>query len=286
MKKSSLIHHIENLLNDTIIEAHSVGGGCIAQTQILKTGSGQSFFLKQGFSNSMFLNEANGLKELAKSKTIRVPQVVAAERDFLLLEHITPGRKKPDFFESFGKAYAEMHRYTHDTFGFYEDNFIGATPQINAANDKSKNNWTSFYFDNRLLYQFKLAEQNGYVTEEFRKAFAQIENRIESILKGSEEPPALLHGDLWGGNFMVDDQGEPVLIDPAVYYGHREADLAMTKLFGGFTNAFYLNYNAYFPLKEGYAYRENIYLLYHVLNHLNLFGISYYQQAMKLMKRY
>ena len=234
----------------------------------------------------MFLNEANGLNELAKSKTIRVPQVLAAERNFLLLEYIASGRKKPDFFESFGKAYAEMHRFTKDTFGFYEDNFIGATPQVNKAQGKSQNNWTTFYFNNRLLYQYKRAEQNGYATEEFRKAFTQIENRIESILKGSEEPPTLLHGDLWGGNYMVDQQGEPVLIDPAVYYGHREADLAMTKLFGGFTNAFYSSYDAHYPLKEGYAYRENIYLLYHVLNHLNLFGMSYYHHAMQLMKWY
>jgi len=223
---------------------------------------------------------------LAKSQTIRVPKVVVAERNFLLLEYIVSGHKKLRFFDSFGKAYAEMHRYTHDIFGFYEDNFIGATPQINTVNDTLKTNWTAFYFTNRLLYQFKLAEQNGYVNDEFRKAFAHIENRIDSILKGSEEPPALLHGDLWGGNFMIDDQGEAVLIDPAVYYGHREADLAMTKLFGGFTNAFYASYNAHYPLKEGYLYRENIYLLYHVLNHLNLFGLSYYQQALQLMKGY
>lgn len=286
MEKADVIKRIEIILNQPVEFLQSVGGGCIAQTQMIRTGSGQLYFLKQGFSNAMFHNEANGLQELAKTRAIRIPQVIVSQPDFLLLEYISPGMKGPDFFERFGTAFARMHQYTADTYGFYENNFIGATPQINAVDETTAHNWVAFYFQNRLLYQFKLAERNGYVNAAFRKAFTRIENRIDSILANSEEAPTLLHGDLWGGNYLVDETGDPVLIDPAVYYGHREADLAMTKLFGGFSPAFYRSYQACYPLKEGYTYRENIYLLYHVLNHLNLFGISYFNQALQLMNSY
>ncbi len=132
----------------------------------------------------------------------------------------------------------------------------------------------------------QLAENNSYSDSRLRKAFSHIENNIENILTGSEEPPALLHGDLWSGNYMCSKNSEPVIIDPAVYYGHREADLAMTKLFGGFSHEFYDAYNKSYPLKDGYEYRENIYILYHVLNHLNLFGQGYYRQAIELMEYY
>ena len=126
----------------------------------------------------------------------------------------------------------------------------------------------------------------GNSTPELRKAISKLEERIEEIIGDSEEKPSLLHGDLWSGNFMVNENGETVLIDPAVYYGHREADLGMTKLFGGFSNEFYKSYNETYPLKDGYEYRENIYKLYHVLNHLNLFGGGYYSQAISLIKFY
>ncbi len=177
-----------------------------------------------------------------------------------------------------------MHRTTSSNFGFYEDNYIGSNIQKNINNDNS--NWIDFYFNNRILFQYKLAEKNGYATEEFKSNIKKIESSISKILGGSEEHPSLLHGDLWSGNFMVDENGDACLIDPAVYYGHREADLAMTKLFGGFNSEFYISYNDEWKLKEGYQYRENIYKLYHVLNHLNLFGMGYYSQAINLMKSY
>nr|WP_319399730.1 fructosamine kinase family protein [uncultured Carboxylicivirga sp.] len=277
---------IEEVLNTNIIQKQNVGGGCIAQTQMIKTTDGNRYFLKSGFSNSMFRKEANGLNELTKASCIRIPKVIAVDEDFLLLEAIKEGTKTTDFFSEFGKTYAIMHQYTATYFGFYEDNFIGATPQINKATEVERNNWTEFYFNKRLLYQYLLAEKNGYATKEFKRLFLVIEKRIDSILEGSDEKPTLLHGDLWGGNYMVDEYYKPVLIDPAVYYGHREADLAMTHLFGGFSPQFYQSYKQTYPLKDGHQYRQNIYLLYHVLNHLNLFGYSYQSQAEQLMRSY
>ncbi|MGQ1784295.1 fructosamine kinase family protein [Saccharicrinis sp. GN24d3] len=278
----ALINRISGIVNEDIVGSLSQGGGCIANSQIIKTASGKAFFLKQGFSNGMFPCEANGLKELEKSASIKTPKVVAVDEDFLLLEYIEQGGKSREAMFNFGCSFAQMHQYTGSNFGFYEDNFIGATPQINSPNE----NWLDFYHEKRLLYQYKLAEKNGYANTSLKNKFKSIERQLPEILSGSEERPSLLHGDLWGGNYLIDSSGNAVLIDPAVYYGHREADLAMTKLFGGFSGEFYKGYQQTLPLKDGYAYRENIYLLYHVLNHLNLFGTGYYSHAIQLMDFY
>lgn len=279
---NTIIHRIENVLSERVVEQKTVGGGCIAQSSLIKTSSNYSYFLKQGFKGDIFLKEANGLKELQKSTTIRIPKVIIADNDYLLLEAIENGIAKNDFFTQFGAAFASLHKHSNDLYGFYEDNYIGSTPQQN----KQDSSWENFYFTQRLLPQFKLLKKNGYADKELISLFNTIENQLPSILSGSAEKPSLLHGDLWSGNFMIDVHGNPVLIDPAVYYGHREADLAMTKLFGGFSPDFYTSYNAEFPLAGGYEYRENIYLLYHVLNHLNLFGRSYKSHAIALMKSY
>ncbi|GET27835.1 fructosamine kinase family protein [Prolixibacter sp. SD074] len=284
--EQDIITRIEACTGEKIIRTQSIGGGCIANARRITTGAGRSFFMKSGFHNSMFRNEANGLKELAKANAIRVPKVLLQEDDFLLLEFIPQGGRKRNFFEDFGRRFARMHRYQAEQFGFYEDNFIGATPQVNIPVGDEATNWTSFYMNKRLLFQFQLAERNGYADEKLRSGFRKLEEKIEDILEGSEEPPTLLHGDLWSGNYMSDENGEPVIIDPAVYYGHREADLAMTKLFGGFSSEFYSAYREENPLPDGYEYRENIYLLYHVMNHLNLFGSSYYGQAVRLLRSY
>ncbi|TRX71476.1 fructosamine kinase family protein [Carboxylicivirga sp. M1479] len=274
--------HIENHLNCKIIYEKEIGGGCIAQTSVISMSNGKNYFLKTGFKGSMFSCEANGLKELQKAKAIRIPELILHADDFLLLEHIESGKKKPSFYKQFGEQLAKVHQVKNDAFGFFENNYIGSNPQINSY----RSNWIDFYFENRLMPQYRLAENNGYCDHDFSTAFKSIESQLTKILNDSEEAPCLLHGDLWGGNYLVDIHGNPVLIDPAVYYGHREADLAMTKLFGGFDNVFYQSYHQTYPLKEGYLYRENIYLLYHVLNHLNLFGTSYKQQALALMRSY
>ncbi|WP_430810461.1 MULTISPECIES: fructosamine kinase family protein [unclassified Carboxylicivirga] len=276
------IKHIEAALQCSITHQQAVGGGCIAQSSLLTADDGRRFFLKEGGPHKAFIKEANGLKELSKAGAIRVPKVLLEHDDFLLLEPIETGPKKADFFATFGRHFAQLHKQQGSHFGFYEDNYIGATPQINTPS----NSWTDFYFTHRLLYQYRLAEQNGYADEPLKKAFNNIEKRLSTILEGSQEPPCLLHGDLWGGNYLVDVWGEPVLIDPAVYYGHREADLAMTRLFGGFEATFYKSYQDFYPLPDGYEYRENIYRLYHILNHLNLFGTGYKAEAISLMNSY
>jgi protein-ribulosamine 3-kinase len=276
---------LAKILGEELAGMSSVGGGCIADSQIVSTRSGKKHFLKQGFSNGMFEKEAHGLQELARPGVIRIPKVINIGEDYLLLEHIDSGSRKKDFFEDFGRQFALLHKYSSDKFGFFEDNFIGSTPQKNVASEEEASHWPAFYWNNRLLFQFRLAEENGYAHQELSSLFSKLENQLEKILAGSEEPPALLHGDLWGGNYMADDSGNPVLIDPAVYYGHREADLAMTKLFGGFSGDFYRAYQETYPLKPGADKREPVYLLYHVLNHLNLFGTGYYGQAIQLLRQ-
>lgn len=281
-------NQIENQLSAKIDTSKSIGGGCISDSFIIFMSSEQKCFLKVNhhIPKDMFAKETNGLREIEKSKAIRVPQVILTSDNFILMECIEEKTKSKNFFEDFGIAFAKMHKYCSSQFGFYEDNYIGSTIQKNIPDESEKHDWLKFYFNKRLLFQFKLAERNGYVNSALSKAFLHLENKIEQILKTENEQPSLLHGDLWGGNYIVDEKGRACLIDPAVYYGHREADLAMTKLFGGFSTEFYNSYNEFYPLTDGHKFRENIYKLYHVLNHLNLFGRSYYQQALSLMNFY
>ncbi len=279
---------IEEKLGRKINSLASLSGGCISNAYKVTTIDGSNYFLKYNpsISKDMFIKEANGLKELVKAEAIRIPEVLSFEADYILLEYIPTGNKKINFSEEFGQRFARMHKCTSESFGFYEDNFIGSNPQINIPEKDQKSNWVNFYFNKRILFQFELAEKLGNSTEELRKGLSSLENKIQEIIGVSNEKPSLLHGDLWGGNYMVDEYGSAVLIDPAVYYGNREADLGMTKLFGGFNSEFYKAYNETFLLEDGYEYRENIYKLYHVLNHLNLFGGGYYSQALSLIKFY
>ncbi len=278
-------NYISKILGKEILSVNPISGGCIANSQRVIAEDGTTYFIKnyQIAGSSILKNEANGLKELKKANAVRVPEVIYFDNEYLVLEFIEGGRKRKDFFEYFGHLFALQHKYTAEKFGFFENNFIGSTEQKNLP---QKENWREFYFENRLLFQFKLAERNGYISDEARKLFSGLENRLEEIIPDDGEKPALLHGDLWSGNYMCDSNGNPVLIDPAVYYGNREADLAMTKLFGGFDADFYNAYNETFPLCDDWKYREPIYKLYHVLNHANLFGWGYMNQALELMRFY
>ncbi len=279
---------IEQRLDSEVKLHESLSGGCISNAYKLTMASGKKFLLKMNDDTppDMFEKEAHGLNELQKAGSVRVPGAKIYSGNYLVTEFIETGRKSATFFSDFGRDFAQLHKCRSSSFGFYEDNYIGSTPQKNLTDADEDKDWTKFYFNKRLLFQLLLCEKNGYADEDLRKNFSRLESKISEILKDSEEEPSLLHGDLWSGNYMVDENGNACIIDPAVYYGHREADLAMTRLFGGYPEDFYKAYNDSFPLKEGWEYRENIYKLYHVLNHLNLFGRGYYSQALSLIKFY
>ena len=286
---ADLKSRLEKILSEQIESTTSVSGGCIADSRKLQLASGKVFFLKQtrGSSSGVFDAEAQGLAELRKSGTVNVPEVAAKGPDFLLLEWIEAGQSgRSSSMEMLGRQFAELHQYRGKKFGFSEDNLLGDSLQSNTPSMEGSENWPVLYVENRLGIQTRLAEKNGYATPELLNLMDRLIENIPDLLYGTEEDPSLLHGDLWSGNYLIDVEGIPWLIDPAVYYGHREADLAMTSLFGGFSNAFYSAYNSVFPLVPGYADREPLYQLYHLLNHLNLFGKGYYGQVISILKRY
>jgi fructosamine-3-kinase len=279
---------IEYIFNLAVMNSKPVMGGSISNAYQIMLENNMCYFIKYKLNApaDMFNKEANGLKELAKANAIKIPSVIHSDSECIIQEVVATGQPVKNFYNVFGRKIAQLHKYKGEAFGFYEDNYIGTTVQVNTIQDLKDVNWTSFYFNNRLLYQYKLAESKKLVSSELRKAFQMLESKIEEILSGDNETPSLLHGDLWGQNFLITSEGLPCLIDPAVYYGSREAELAMTKLFGGFNPEFYYAYNEEYPLQPGYQYRENIYKLYHVLNHLNLFGPSYYAHAVNLINFY
>ncbi|MCD7963851.1 MAG: fructosamine kinase family protein [Rikenellaceae bacterium] len=249
--------------------------------------SGKKYFVKCGNKSGKYLCEAHGLMEIHKSGYILTPEVIAVGEKYIVTSYIESVETTDDFFTKLGHDLAMMHKNARsDSYGFYEDNFIGDNDQQNTPSNSERTSWCEFYFNKRLLYQYRLAEVNDYVTDELTKLFINIENRITGIIGCAPEHPSLLHGDLWSGNYICSLSGNPYIIDPAVYYGHREAELAMTKMFGGFSNSFYRSYDETYPLAEGWEYREDIYKLYHVLNHLNLFGKSYYPQALSILRKY
>jgi fructosamine-3-kinase len=276
-----------------------VGGGCIADAQIAVFADGSGAFVKQQQGlPGMFDCEATGLRALAATGAIRVPEVLAVSTDSLVLEWIQPAPKGRHFFESFGRKFAALHTHRGPASGFSQDNFIGSTPQINkplgvhwdavaempiTLGDGS--DWPEFFLERRLRFQVRLAVERGHGGD-FEHLLDRCESRIVELLAAAVEPPSLLHGDLWGGNFIVDERGEACLIDPAVYYGHREADLAMTQLFGGFDSAFYASYQEASPLAQGHGERLPVYQLYHLLNHLNLFGSGYRSQCLHILQAY
>ena len=227
----------------------------------------------------MFRAEADGLEELRAANEVRVPEVIdcglANGESFLVIEHLDLGRATTDVARRFGIQLARLHRHTQDQFGWFRDNTIGPTPQINDYND----DWIAFFRRHRLEFQVELAARNGY---DLSRDGAAVSKRLPALFHGYEPVPSLLHGDLWGGNWGVVDD-EPVIFDPAVYYGDRESDIAMTMLFGGFPRAFYEGYESEWPMAPGHEQRIKLYQLYHVLNHLNLFGSGYLGQARHLL---
>lgn len=262
----------------------SVGGGCI-NTAVRLSDHRRSFFVKLNSVErlEMFAAEAEGLGEMAQSHCIRVPEPVCHGtvdgQAYLVMEHIALGRPGGDGPEQAGRQLAAMHRNGRERFGWHRDNTIGSTYQPNA----SSADWIEFWRGQRLGFQLRLALRNGHGG----RLQSQGEKLLERFpaLIDHDPQPALLHGDLWGGNLGYDSDGHPVIYDPAVYYGDREAELAMTELFGGFPGHFYAAYEEAWPLDPGYRVRKTLYNLYHILNHLNMFGGGYLGQAQHMIDR-
>jgi protein-ribulosamine 3-kinase len=227
---------------------------------------------------AMFEAEAEGLAELRAANEIRVPGVLRCGtsdgRSYLILERLALEPASGAVAHRLGEQLARLHRHRQTRFGWHRDNTIGQTPQMNDWSD----DWVAFFREQRLGYQVALAVGKGY---DLGRAGARLGERLPELFEGYEPEPSLLHGDLWAGNWGSVD-GEPVIFDPAVHYGDRESDIAMTKLFGGFARDFYEAYESIWPLAPGHERRELLYQLYHVLNHLNLFGASYLARAKSL----
>jgi protein-ribulosamine 3-kinase len=263
----------------------TVGGGCINSTEILRGGE-QRFFVKLNDSArlAMFEAEAEGLHEIAASNSVRVPHPICSGthggQSYLVLEYLDFGCVSAKSDALLGRQLAAMHRVTHALFGWRRDNTIGSTPQIN----NEETDWVDFYREHRLRFQLELAARNGYGGNLLRRGERLLEE-LPAFFASYSPQPSLLHGDLWGGNHAALRDGSPVIFDPAVYYGDREADLAMTQLFGGFSADFYAAYRESWPLDSGYRMRADLYNLYHVLNHLNLFGGGYRGQAEQTIER-
>ncbi|MFW5843014.1 MAG: fructosamine kinase family protein [Spirochaetota bacterium] len=266
----------------------TIAGGCINRAGLLELSNGERLFLKEHGRDptGMMAAEAMGLAALEAVGQIRVPQPLAhwedEENQYLLLEYLSEGSRKPRFWEEFGTAMAALHRGSPPgPFGFEVDNFIGATPQKNGWCES----WITFFGERRLLFQIGLAEKRGLADSDMSRGVRKIVDRLESLLVEPEKR-ALLHGDLWSGNYMVGPGGDAVIIDPAAYFGHPEADLAMTELFGRFGSPFYEAYREAGGLDPGYQERRDLYNLYHMMNHLNLFGGGYAGSVRSIIRKY
>ncbi|MGI8892359.1 MAG: fructosamine kinase family protein [Bacteroidia bacterium] len=284
--------HLEKTLqqstgcNVEIISVSTVGGGCINHAQKLKTTAGD-FFIKKNNASSypgMFEAEAKGLKLLADTNAIHIPHPIATgvfeNTSFIIIEHINSAPKNKNFWKDFGKKLATLHKITNDFYGLDHDNYIGSLQQKN----KQTKNWITFFIEQRLQVQLQLAESKGKINSSILNNFERLFKKLPDLI--TEEKPSLLHGDLWSGNFMINEKGVACLIDPSVYFGHREADLAMTHLFSGFDDEFYESYYEEWPLENNYYNRFDIYNLYPLLVHVNLFGGGYLDQVKYILRRF
>lgn len=284
--KPELRAALEEVLGHSVQRVSSLGGGSINEAFAVRLSDGTGIFVKTHSNppTGMFSAEARGLQWLREAEAIRVPSVLACEDAspaFLALELLTPGRRQPSFDETLGRSLAALHAFGAPRFGLDHDNFIGRLPQSNAPAD----DWSEFYWSARLEPQLLRASKRGLVDESTRSRLHRLKCKLPELV-GPSEPPARLHGDLWGGNLHVDEHGAPCLIDPAVYGGHREIDLAMMKLFGGFGPRVFAAYEEAFPLPPGADERVALYQLYPLLVHVNLFGSSYVGSVRRALDAY
>lgn len=268
-----------------LLETRSVAGGCIHNATYLRTEEGE-YFLKWNKASEAdnFAKEWRGLNLLGSCKTLKVPEPIATgtldSHAFLLMNFIEEGPRSEGFWEDFGRKLATLHRNTQSSFGLTFNNYIGALPQSNEARD----HWVDFFVEQRLEKQVKMAQDRKLADLKLIGNFQALYKKLPDLIP--HEPPSLLHGDLWSGNFMSSKDFGAVLIDPAVYYGHREAEIAFTQLFGGFHPPFYQAYLEAWPLQAGWEDRVDLFNLYPLMVHLNLFGRSYMQQIQSILHRF
>jgi len=283
----TIIQEIETATGTSLQQANisSIGGGCINSAYRLDSGA-QSYFIKVNSTqlSAMFEAEAQGLQEMTAIDTVRVPKVicygVADGHSYLALEHIALSSLRGKASALLGQQLAQLHQQQQPYFGWHMDNTIGSTPQINDR----QHDWLTFWQQQRLGKQLAFAAKNGFGGR-LQTQGEKLLISLDKLLQGHVPHPSLLHGDLWGGNAAADDAGNPVIFDPACYYGDREADLAMTELFGGFGGDFFAAYNDVYPVDSDYQMRKTLYNLYHIINHLNLFGGGYLGQAESMIDR-
>jgi fructosamine-3-kinase len=267
----------------TVAEYQAVSGGCINRAYQITDGT-RCFFIKLNDANAvdMFAAETEALLALQATATVRVPTPVcwgmSGQSAYLVQEYLEFGPAGESSAVLLGMQLAQLHRHSAEHYGWHRANTIGSTPQINTIS----NDWLHLWREQRLNYQLRLAARQGFDGNLQRKG-ERLLNVLELILADHNPPPSLLHGDLWSGNHATLQDGQPVIFDPASYYGDRETDLAMTELFGGYPRRFYAAYGEHYPLDQGYRLRKTLYNLYHILNHLNLFGGSYAAQAEHMM---
>ncbi len=264
----------------------SVSGGDISDAYLLE-GDKESVFCKIGRTDralEMFRAEGEGLRALARTGVIKTPEVLLCEQvgatTTLVLEYIPSKKPSGSEMEHFGEQLAALHQIPQETFGWPSDNFIGSLPQSNTQG----HSWARFYIQERLLPQLELGKKRGLLQQADLPLPSLMEKVLNSLLAGLQ--PSLLHGDLWGGNYLIASDGSPYLIDPAIYRGHGEIDLAMSQLFGGFPPAFYKGYENVIPPQQGHLERKGLYQLYYLLVHLNLFGASYLPPVRQWIKHY
>jgi fructosamine-3-kinase len=297
----ALFRQIEQALRSigeepAIQSVQNVPGGCINHASCLTTKKGTKYFLKWNSNPQpgMFSAEAHGLNLIASTHTIRVPSVFYIHEfeenslqvdcpSFVLLEWIQPPlSSRMGNPAVLGEQLAALHHFSAQAFGLEQANYLGSTRQINTW----FTNWKDFFGENRLRFQYDLADQNGLLPSPRRQRMERLMGNLERWLGSGSELSSLLHGDLWAGNCIATSRNAPVLIDPAVYYGNREAEIAYTELFGGFDSLFYSAYQSAWPLDSDYNTRRDLYNLYHLLNHLNIFGEAYSYQVDAVLQYY
>lgn len=270
----------------TIKQVAPVGGGCINHAHVVSTDKDR-FFVKYNHARrypDMFEAEAQGLGVLKKADKLPVPGVIgtglSGDYAFLILEYINSQPQEKDFWENFGRGLARLHKHTSPKFGLNHPNYIGSLPQSNSFCES----WTQFFITQRIQPQLRLSRESGKIDKTQEQKFERLFARLNELFPSG--PPALQHGDLWSGNYMTGIRGQAVIIDPAVYFGHRYMDLGMSKLFGGFHNEFYQAYHAEYPLDAGWQQGIEIANLYPIMVHVNLFGGGYIESVSRILRKF